>query len=333
MYNEPTGQTMDGTPWAEPRPPHLPDRLTSITPWVLPFLVVLAYQGWLVWVDQPRAADAATSVDYWISAARSNLTGVAASLLGVALFVRHPDARSSLPQISTGAILLLLQQVMTLLKPAIEPWLLSLAPPGDDLALFSPVVEAYDIVTALVWVFGLAFLASGLSAARRYEDVVKGRWLVVGLTILVVASIGFYVVGLRAFDLDANPMMVTVASSLLVTLFGTLAVAYLVVVSLTGWLGQEVPRAGWGLAAVGAGMILVQRLMAPVVLVFPLSQEVLIGMFGLLADLALLGWVLMVVAFGAGLPSTEAVPDADHDLQERATADPPAATRSDSGAG
>ena len=90
MDDEPTGSRLDDTRWEEPRPPHLPDRLASITPWVLPFLIVVAYQVWLLWVDRPRGGDITMSLPYWLEA-RFRFAGIAGSLIGLALFIRHPD--------------------------------------------------------------------------------------------------------------------------------------------------------------------------------------------------------------------------------------------------
>ena len=93
MDAEPRGHTIDGTPWEEPRPPHLPDRLTSISPWVLPFLVVVVFQLWLFWLDQPFGTDPRSPLEYWLDT-RYQFAEIAGSLIGLALFLRHPDART-----------------------------------------------------------------------------------------------------------------------------------------------------------------------------------------------------------------------------------------------
>jgi hypothetical protein len=331
MDAEPTGHTIDGLPWGEPRPPHLPDTLTRISPWVLPFVVVLALQFWLAWVGQPRATDVITSVDYWIGAARSNLLGVAVSLMGVALIIRYPDARSRLPQVTSGVLLLLLGQVMGLLEPALGPWFASITPPNDQEFFFTPLAEGYSILTPLVGVFGVTFLARGLSDARRHGDGGRVRTLAIVLTVLVFASWGIQLFGLTLIEFDASPMFaLTITGKLLVNLLMTLALAYLVVVVVTGWIGHESPRAGWGFAVIGAGLILFQGLFASVISVLPLSQEPLLFVVGRVGDSALLGWVLLVVAFALGLPSTALLTD---EPEVSATGDPRAATRSGSGAG
>jgi hypothetical protein len=42
--DEPTGHTIDGTPWEEPRGPHLPDRLTAIPLLCWPFIALAIVQ-------------------------------------------------------------------------------------------------------------------------------------------------------------------------------------------------------------------------------------------------------------------------------------------------
>ena len=59
---EPTGQTVDGTPWEEPRPPHLPDRVMRVHPiaWLFVALAVV-----VVVADLPTLRSMA--VDPWFS--------------------------------------------------------------------------------------------------------------------------------------------------------------------------------------------------------------------------------------------------------------------------
>jgi hypothetical protein len=328
---EPTGRTIDGQPWAEPRPPHLPDILTRISPWVLPFLVLLALQFWLAWVAQPLATDVVTSVDYWIGAARSNLLGVAVSLLGVALFLRHPNARSRLPQVTSGVLLLSLQVVMALLQPWLDPWFASITPPSDDEFFFTPLAEGYSILTSVVGVFGVAVLARGLSDARRHRDGGPVRSLAIVLAVLVFASLGFNLLELTLAEFEASPMFATtIVGKLLVNLLMRLTLGYLVVVAAAGWIGHESPRSGWGFAALGAGLILLPRLFFPVVSVLPISQELILAVVGLVGEAGLLGWLLLVTAFALGLPFTELFTDEPGPI---ITGDRPAATRSGSGAG
>jgi hypothetical protein len=330
MDAEPRGRTIDGIPWEEPRPPHLPDRLTSISPWVLPFLVVVAFQLWAFWLDRPFGTDDRSALEYLLDL-RYQFTEVAGSLIGLALFLRHPDARTTLPQIAKGAIVLLLAQVMGLLEPTLDPVFVSLAPPSEDSFYFSPLHEAYSILTSLVAVFGIAFLASGLSDARRYKSTGTVRGLAPVLVIAAIVSTAVSMLELTAAEFEYSPAMVgTILGTLVARFLLRLALAYLVVVSLAGWLAQEGPRLAWRLAAIGATLLLLQALIAPFIGWLSLSQEGLLAVLRLVQEGVFVGWVLLVVAFALGLPSTASIPD---DETVGATRDPQAVTTLGSGAG
>jgi hypothetical protein len=328
MIDEPAGETIDGTPWEEARPPHLPDRLTSITPWVLPFVAVMGYEIWRLWARR-GVGNLGSPLESWLGS-YAVLTGILGVLLGLALFLRHPDARTTLTPLASGTFLLLLQHVMRRLGPTVVGLL-----PGEQLSFpyVSPTEEAYSLFVSIVGVFATAFIARGLSAARRYEDVRTGRGLAAVLTIVAFASTGASIVWMTSVGFEFDDWLmhpVLVIGQLLVNLFGTLAVAYLVVVSVTGWLGQEQPRAAWRLATVGAGLILLPALVMPVISTPPLSQDVAYFVASRLAVGAVIGWALLVVAFALGLPSTESIPDEE---TAGATRDPQAVTTPGSGAG
>ncbi|MEA2578994.1 MAG: hypothetical protein QOD78_2582 [Chloroflexota bacterium] len=332
MSKEPTGHTIDGTPWEEPRPPHPPDALTRVSPWLLPFAAVAAYQLWLLWVAQPRESGPGFNIQYWLDA-RRQIPAIAISLIGLALFIRHRDARSAMPQLVSGAFLLLAQRVMLLLVPTLDPFFLSLTSPGDDFAFFSPLSEAYRILTTLVGIFGITFVASGLSAARRYESPGMARALPLFVAVSACVSEGFSVLGLMQFQFDAAPgQILTIAGTLVANLLATLAAGYLFIVSLTGWLGQESPRLGWRLAAIGSGLLLLGRLLAPVLSVLPI-QDVLLAVGQLLFTGSIVGWIGLLFAFAMGLPSTSETSDADQADVAEATTDSTASTTRDSAVG
>jgi hypothetical protein len=226
---------------------------------------------------------------------------------------------------------LLLGQALGLVQPALDPWFASITPPSEEEFFFTPLAEGYSILTSLVGVFGVAFLARGLSDARRHRDSGRVRQLATVLTVLAAASLALNLLGLTYIEFEPSPMLaLSIAGTLLVRLLMTLAVAYLVVIAVVGWIEHESPRLGWGFAAIGAGLIVLQRLLASVIGVVPLSQDLLLAVVGRVGEAALLGWVLLVVAFALGLPSTDGLTD---DPEVPPTADPPGATRSGSGAG
>ena len=82
---EPTGHTIDGTPWEEPRPPHLPDALTGVSPWVIPFVAAGRRPGGrrLAGVG---GAGRSRRPGYAVRALMGAAARACASLLGAALF-------------------------------------------------------------------------------------------------------------------------------------------------------------------------------------------------------------------------------------------------------
>jgi hypothetical protein len=96
-------------------------------------------------------------------------------------------------------------------------------------------------------------------------------------------------------------------------------------VAIDGWLADEQPRVAWGIAAVGAALHLVVALMVGL-------SAVLGGLAGAGSEVVLaavtvgsaLAWLLLLLAFALGLPSTSA---------PAATPDPPAARTPGSAAG
>src|SRR5688500_6853375 len=105
MDDKPAARTVDTAPWPEARPPHLPDRITALSPWIAPFLLLAALQvflGWQQWASE-GTLDVAPSLALHIS---DLLPSLAATLLGAALFWRHPQAHRTMPRVALGVALL-----------------------------------------------------------------------------------------------------------------------------------------------------------------------------------------------------------------------------------
>jgi hypothetical protein len=187
----------------------------------------------------------------------------------------------------------------------------------------------YGAAISLVSIFGLVCMARGLAGARRFVDAVSGRALgIVLIAVVVVAS----VLSLAWFlgVADMAPMLIPInLVSFVLAKVSTLAWSYLFVIALGGWLAGEQPRIGWPLAAVAASIDVVILLLFAVGGIMNLSEagpivNLIIGW------LSIANWVLLLLAFATGLPSTAPVP---REPEAPPTADRPAATRSGSGAG
>ena len=330
MSDQPTGQTIDGTPWEEPRPPHLPDTVTSLSPWVFPFVLLAALQviaGWLEWKAQGDLGDPS----YGLSIALGVLQAACVSLLGAALFLRHPDAHRLLPMLVFGVALLVATVLLPLVVRALDD------PLQTDESTFVRTIYVYAI--NVVSAFGLIYIARGLDGARRSSDVVSGRGLGIVLTIAVLLAA--VVTALPGFAPGAELLTPGNVVAIVLSAFVSLAWCYLFVIAFRGWRAGEQPRIGWLLVVVAAGISIAVRLLISVSGSLDMSQFGTIVLWVISVAFVSV-WVLLLLAFLVGLPSTVVQPEhagSDQEIGDvteadlAPTADPQAATRSDSGAG
>jgi hypothetical protein len=327
MDAEPTGRTIDGIPWEEPRPPHLPDALTSVSPWVIVFLGLAALQvvvGWFEWARHGDLRDPSALVEFIV---RQRLPDVCAALLGAALFYRHQNAHRRLPMLVVGVVLLNVAALMGLGTDPLNRALVDALPASDDIFGFAFFwSEVYGAAISVAGIFAVLYMARGLAGARHFADVVSGRALgMVLIALIAVAS----VVSLAPYLAlpDAAELLTSVnVINLTIAIVKDLAWAYLFVIAFGGWLAGEQPRSGWLLVALAAIIEVTFLLVTAVGSLVDLSS----GAF-LLTFLSWLGigrWVFLLTAFALGLPSAVSdEPDAT------ATTDPTASTTRDSAAG
>ena len=330
---EPTGQTIDGSPWEEPRPPHLPDRLASM-PWLAwPFLILAAV---LVGFALPRVQDVlAAGGPYSIWSIVTQLDPIATVLLGAALFWRHPDAARELPRIAVGVALLATGEILRLIAEPLAPILAGITPPTEALPGLVPLGSAFDAFATSIGLFGLVYLIGGLDDARRFQAEGSSRRIAIPLVALgVVIGIGKFVrLGEVPVD-DTLTVGTVVAVSLILSTLDVLAWAYLIVIGARGWRSGESPSRGW-LAATLAGIcVLIAAVSTTAIeLLVATPTEATFMVYLAFSSIGTAAWILLLIAFGLGLPSTvefdeedvddlEIDPDADPD----ATSGPPVAT-------
>ena len=331
MDAEPTGHTIDGTPWEEPRPPHLPDTLTRVSPWVFPFVLLTGVQVVAAWLDLAAQGDLrdARALEFLVL---TWLPGVCASLLGAALFYRHPGAHRRLPMVTMGVVLLAFSALMQVASEPLDRALMD-ATPATEASFLSALFwhEVYRAAITVVRLFGLVYVARGLVGARRFADVVSGPAVAfVVVAVAAVLSVISLASAVSVADLGVLLTPINLASVVLAKI-NTLAWVYLFVIGLGGWLVGERPRIGWVLVAFAAAIEVIYLLVTAVggLLDFSLASELL---FLIVHWLGTARWILLLMAFAVGVPST--APDAVDDGSEtRPTADPQAMTRSGSGAG
>ncbi len=314
-------------PIPEARGPHLPDVLTGRSLWAYAFAVVAAFIAWSVW---RRWTAEYTIVDVnAVSALLFGLIpGVVAPLLGVALFARHPDARRTMPLLVFGVLLFAFAEVLAVFDGAIFAALAAFSP--DDAAPVTPAIVAFGVFTTLLGMFAALYTGAGLSSARRAERSAAERPLMIWLVALGVVSAVVSIASILPF-LTGSPAagdLLQLGISFAVSLLVTLAWAYLVAVTVGGWLADDVPPRAWALAALATSVLFAVRLLIGAVLGpgEPWFMIVTVASYA-----SLVAWIVLLVAFWLGLPSpgesgTEAPPDDP-------TADPREATPPGSAAG
>ena len=328
MHDEPeAATTVELPPWPEARPPHLPDALTSLSPWVIGFLLLAGLQvfaGWREWVAEGDLRDGST-IAFIIQA---RLPGVCVALLAAALFSRHPDAHRRLPMLTFGVVLLNVAPLMGLATNALNTVFVAAAEAGDE-GSSVVTVGIYGGAIIVLVSFGVVFLARGLAMTRRGADVVSGR--VLGIAMIALVAVGSV---LSLIPFFSQPDTASLLSPFNVVFFvlaklNNLAWAYLFVIAFGGWLAGEQPRIGWLLAALAAGLdvaLLLLLGLAGLVDIARAGQAVL----EIIGWLGVANWVLLLLAFAVGLPSVAMAVD---DPEVSVTADSLEATRSGSGAG
>ncbi len=308
---EPTGQRLDGTPWDEARPPHLPDAVTRVSPWVYPFLVAALVHVWLLWTDLTLQ----TGLEL------RRVPAIAATLFGAALFLRHPDARRRLPLLVFGVLLFALGELLDAASGAVARFLDELFRIGDPFLMYSPSGTAWSVFTALVGIFAVLYTAAGLSAARTRDNVAAAGQLAVWLSVLAIVIVALSLLSLAGLSIDMSAwVLVTVALGIGLTLASTVVWTYLLVVSLNGWLAGETPRFAWALAAIAAALFLLVRL-ANGVGAASVPDSVNMLLINLVGYGSVLAWLVLLAAFAVGLPG----PASDAD-ESAVRPDPPAAT-------
>ena len=284
--------------WPEARGPHLPDRLTSIPRPVWPF-VALAVIGAIAYWSATRGAEADTVMWTVLGAVGE----VSMTLLGAALFLRHPGAVRSMPLLVLGVSLIAAEQAMRLFRSPLQP-VFDAVTTGTDGDLTGSMIasSAFLQVASIVGLLGLLCLARGLAAARRFEGGAS-RLVLVVLVALSVVSVGFGTS--LVLRLPSDEVVGGLPSYLAAAAIGlgvSMATSYLAAVAFGGWRGGEEPSAAWLLVALwGMVTIGVNALVTFTSVVIGLEQD-LSWAFVLsvtAAGLAMLG------AFALGLPSVD----------------------------
>ncbi len=292
--------------WDEARPPHLPDRITAIPVMVWPFLVMTAaviYARSRLYIGMPL--DASNVIGSGLGTA----TVAAMTLLGAALFLRHPDAWSRLRPVAVAVSLIAIGAAMDVLAPHVDGALRSVGIGeewnGGELPMIT-VSYALGRLASIVGILGVASLAIGLRATRRTPDASPTLVLFVALSI---GALAFLAVDYgRILDDgwgDSDQAMVAAANRISSAIHAVGLVAWVAVASILmiGARRRERPTSGWLVGAIATLATVVG--LEPIFVLWPTFDMATSG-------LTLAGWlavgataagaVLLLVAFLLGLP-------------------------------
>ena len=288
----------------EARGPHLPDVLTRQTPWVYLFVgAALVHTILAIWELSGRGlpidGDAIFQVKF-------RFDDALVALLGAALFVRHPDARSTRPLLAFGLGLLMLGTLLRVAQGPIEGLLNGLAPTDDVTAFPTPASIAYSVFSSLVSIAGIVYVAGGLSSTRERAPRRGERFALIWLATIgiVIVLLPYAVIGIDRELTQAD--WLALGLTIGIALLNALAWAYLIATALGGWLNIEQPRPAWALIAI-AGLILlaIQVVSMLLIILGNASPEPLrlTALYTLVSAAATLVWVLFLAAFAIGLPA------------------------------
>lgn len=279
--------------------------------WVF-ILFALGDLAWLI-VSAQFAASPAFG-DYVVYGLRV-VPAVVAVLLPAVLLIRNPDAVTRTPVLLLGTVLFALVQGLLVLAVPLQPIFESVMP-ASEISGLVPLAAIYNALTLLTAVVGLSLIARGLSLARWYEDRTGGWPGVLVLAATIFATV-VGILSLTKLDLpDPLPTgdLVYLASSVLLGILRMAAWSYLAVSALRGLLASEEPGVGWGLAALGGGLIVIALALINIAGVVPIADQTIAEIFGwVIYSLYALGHLALLWAFAIGLPSPDDGDDFDDD--------------------
>ena len=285
-------------------------------PWPALVFVALAIAD-IAWylrtLDLPAGATLAELAVYVLQI----LPSVAVILLPAALLARHPDAASRARTLLFGTILYAAVQGLLILADPLQGFFESATPPSEDLPFLVPMAAMYNGLISVLAALGLSYIAVGLSQARRFEGSPRS----VTTLFVPLAAVFGTVVGVLAvarLDLRDLPMSPTLAvylgTSVVLGVIRIVAWAYVATTATRGWLAGEDPSAGWGLGALGGGLVVGALALVNVGGLLDLQDGTISTVYRYAIVLAYaLGHVALLVAFAVGLPTLDAFEDEDED--------------------
>ena len=285
----------------EPRGPHLPDRLTAL-PWtVWPFVVLTVL---VVYLRPLRSTGMDLDASGWLALFLSVVRSAGFTLLGAALFIRRPDARSRLWPVVVAVSLLGIAELLVAASPIVGDLVDSGASDSGPTILSAGFVIGRAAAVARLFAYG--YLWIGLGAVRTRDDPAGSRAVLVGLLVLGFGIVVFGVAGLASagvFDAEAG-IVATNLVAIALSALGFVASLAILAVVLSGARAGEGPGQSWWMAVVG--IVLCPIVSDGTLWVFNALPAMGAAVFSVVQWLLLIagaaGSLLLVGAFLAGFP-------------------------------
>jgi hypothetical protein len=242
---------------------------------------------------------------------------VAVFLMPAALLIRHPDATWRARTLLLGLFLVAISQALLIVSTPLQSVFAALTPASQEL----PIIWSsalFDDVTSLIFAFGLAYMALGLTQARRYEGHARSLTLLF-VTFLAIFGTVIGIVSVARIDLGTLTMSVGLAFYLgSIVVFGVVRIVawgYLTAAAAGGATAGEDPPAGWRLATLGGAAVLVALSLVNVGGLFEIADQTLDTLYGYVTIvLYALGLVFLLAGFVVRLPALgDAVDDEEAD--------------------
>jgi hypothetical protein len=302
---EPTGYTIDGVPWDEPRGPHLPDMVTRLPILVWPFVALAALIGYravgMITGDPTR--DTGVILESGLAAIPSVVT----PLLGAAYFATHRGIafRAAL---GIGLALLAVGEAMRVVETSVLDFLGSLLPSSGDAFADIERTSLYFTFVAAVGIAGYVCLLRGLRSARQRPNAPgqRGVTLVVFGVVAVTAVLGFQSTAVASPGDDGTFLAINLRTWLLNAVY-LVATAAVTAELLAGARAAERPALAWRLAAAALTLILVAQV--PSWVIYSLGSEsisLIPAMSWTLVIVEAIAFITWLGEFLLGLPSQDA---------------------------
>ncbi len=240
------------------------------------------------------------------------LPTVCAVLLPGALLLRHPDAPRVARPLFFGTLLFAAVPFLRLAEPQLEGFFTTLTPPPAAQEWFVPSSILYGFFHGLVGLFGVLYVALGLSQARHWAY--RGSARVAGFAVLSVGIVAALATAYSFTQTDLSnlemtpPLWAYLIGSIVLSIVTILAWSYLAMSLVRSALSGEEPGPGWLAGALGVSLIVMTfAIGAWANLVRSTNETLTTVVFWVTNTSYSIGFLLLLVAFLLGMPSLEPV--------------------------